>query len=142
MVIYAFSSKSKLFYNLQNMRQLITSYPEGHHGLNLVMAYRNGTQRVSHAVYHHDVSMNDEASGYSIDFPKAGVYGSTGDDNFLEDLILTDCLQLQIGAAFSTWDRDNDGAPQENCAMSSGAGWWYFRCDEACNPMLPAYQVL
>lgn len=31
------------------------------------------------------------------------------------------------GSRFSAYDRDNDNA-DDNCALKSGAGWWYDRC--------------
>ena len=30
-----------------------------------------------------------------------------------------------FGANFSTFDRDNDGKRDENCAEVHGGGWWY-----------------
>ncbi|XP_050029119.2 techylectin-5A-like [Dermacentor andersoni] len=39
-----------------------------------------------------------------------------------------DALVNGNGQNFSTFERDNDGAPSENCAARYRGGWWYNRC--------------
>ncbi|KAL1476991.1 hypothetical protein MTO96_017860 [Rhipicephalus appendiculatus] len=39
-----------------------------------------------------------------------------------------DALGPSNGQAFSTFDRDNDNGPSENCARRYRGGWWYKWC--------------
>jgi len=41
---------------------------------------------------------------------------------------LQDSLQVQNGSPFSTWDRDNDGWSDQNCAQVYKGAWWYKAC--------------
>ncbi|CAG0882129.1 unnamed protein product [Darwinula stevensoni] len=44
----------------------------------------------------------------------------------------TDSLSAHSGSKFSTWDRDNDDAPECcPCAPAYGGGWWFYSCFES-----------
>ena len=64
--------------------------------------------------------ISNEADGYILNI---GQYNGTAGDS----------LSLLHGAKFSTWDRDNDAAPNRNCAEAMHGGWWFKRCNHG-NP--------
>ncbi|KAH8274426.1 hypothetical protein KR018_007278, partial [Drosophila ironensis] len=39
-----------------------------------------------------------------------------------------DALTSLRGKKFSTFDRDNDGEDNKNCAQFNVGAWWYDRC--------------
>jgi len=39
-----------------------------------------------------------------------------------------DALQFHNGAMFSTYDSDNDSEPTQNCAVTTGGGFWWNKC--------------
>ena len=39
-----------------------------------------------------------------------------------------DSLAYHSGSNWSTYDRDNDQRPNDNCAIIYKAGWWYKSC--------------
>ena len=39
-----------------------------------------------------------------------------------------DSLSVHNGVFFSTIDKDNDGYPTHNCALTANGGWWYDNC--------------
>ncbi|KAL3224077.1 hypothetical protein MRX96_026770 [Rhipicephalus microplus] len=43
-------------------------------------------------------------------------------------VIRWDALYNGNGQNFSTFDKDNDVAPSENCALRYRGGWWYKNC--------------
>ncbi len=44
---------------------------------------------------------------------------------------IRDALKSHHGMYFSTWDNDNDGSPNANCASIVKGGWWFSRCYKA-----------
>ena len=52
--------------------------------------------------------------------------------------VIQDCLTSQLGAAFSTYDSDNDEEVARHCAVEFGGGWWFRGSScSACNPTGP-----
>ena len=43
-------------------------------------------------------------------------------------LLTGDSLSFHQGAAFSTYDRDNDFTSKQNCAERYDGAWWYSKC--------------
>jgi len=58
-----------------------------------------------------------EADNYTLQV--AGYSGNAGEDAFGYG---------HNGRIFSTYDRDNDRSPSENCAARSGGGFWHSNC--------------
>ena len=63
--------------------------------------------------------MLDEAAGYAL--RSAGYSGNAG----------RDALRLQSGMKFTTFDRDNDDRPSDNCAALTRSGFWFKSCSAA-----------
>jgi len=61
---------------------------------------------------------------------------SVGDASTNYRLTVSDChgtaadslIEHHNGMAFSTWDRDNDLDPEDNCSAEHGGGWWFNAC--------------
>ncbi|ESO01715.1 hypothetical protein HELRODRAFT_81646 [Helobdella robusta] len=66
--------------------------------------------------------VNSELQMYSL-----VVFGYSGDN---EDVLNSpyNALMIQNGMQFTTFDKDNDLAPTENCAAGSYGGNWYKNC--------------
>lgn len=69
----------------------------------------------SYARYSH-FAIAGEADMYAMNL--LGSYEGTAGDSLI----------YHAGSKFSTFDRDNDGCLECNCAQSRGGGWWYNWC--------------
>jgi len=63
-------------------------------------------------------NVGDEESKYKLSL---GVYSGNAGDS----------LSYHHGMAFTTTDRDNDGASNVNCAEYYHGGWWYHGCHDS-----------
>jgi len=59
-------------------------------------------------------TVGDEASTYRLNVD--GCNGDAGSGML---------IQVNSGWGFTTWDRDNDGNPNSNCASDYDGGWWH-----------------
>ncbi|KAL8571599.1 hypothetical protein ACOMHN_061753 [Nucella lapillus] len=76
--------------------------------------------------YFRNFVVGDEASSYKL---SVGL-------NYKQEV--EDCMSVLQGAKFSTYDADNDGNADTNCAAVFGGGWWYTGANcSACNPLGP-----
>ena len=64
--------------------------------------------------------ISDETDGYRIGV--SGYSGTAGDAFNIKN------AQQNNGMQFSTKDRDNDHANDDNCAQTYNSGWWYNAC--------------
>ena len=135
---FGFQTDRTWWMGLENLRQLILSTAEID-VLKVVVRFSNGTHLVTRRVHHENFQLSNETSGYSFTFSGTRLTSSQN-KTFLSHDIPNDCLTPQNGSMFSTWDRDSDTNPDENCAKLAGSGWWYLDCNESCNPLLPFYQ--
>ncbi|KAL8571598.1 hypothetical protein ACOMHN_061752 [Nucella lapillus] len=76
--------------------------------------------------FYSSFTLNDQAGGYTF------TIGSALTDS------TQDCMSDLQGAKFSTYDADNDGNADTNCAAVFGGGWWYTGANcSACNLLGP-----
>ena len=143
---WGFSTDNFLWLGLENLSQFIASTPTGTRTVLLNANYVQGNDSVKFKVHHYHFKIGDERSNYMLSYTGSGMVAKKtviGSEFMLGNGSSTlpgDCFLPVSGAPFSTWDRDNDTAPGENCAKSAGSGWWFLGCDESCNPLLPFYQ--
>ncbi|KFB45832.1 AGAP004917-PA-like protein [Anopheles sinensis] len=86
------------------------------HELLIVLEDFNGT--IKYALY-DDFKIGSEDENYVL--KKLGEYSGTAGVSF----------NYHVGTQFSTYDRDNDERPNQNCAKELQGGWW-FRSGSDC----------
>lgn len=85
------------------------------HELLIVLENFEGEQRFAH---YRTFAIGSESDDYELQV--LGEYdGDAGDS-----------LSYHAGYKFSTFDNDNDGCVDCNCAQSHRGGWWYNWCDQ------------
>jgi len=84
----------------------------GHYKLRFDLQARNGSWY--YAEYSRFI-VHNETSNYRMHV--SGYSGNAGD-----------ALSYNDGMMFTTYDRDNDLAPNYNCAVRNGGGFWYNHC--------------
>ncbi|KAK6973768.1 BgMsFReDn26 [Biomphalaria glabrata] len=81
-------------------------------------------------------SMQNTSSGYRFTSAKGLlITNSYVPGTINTTYTLNDLLSLSQGAAFSTYDMDQDNFTTKNCASLAGAGWWFNDCSNTVNPL-------
>ncbi|XP_055619457.1 fibrinogen C domain-containing protein 1-like [Toxorhynchites rutilus septentrionalis] len=86
----------------------------------------------SSAAYELAVEMTDFIGAYRFGLYSSFVVGSEEEQFPLKSLGQysgdVDCISAHLGKKFTTFDNDNDGFPEWNCAVRHQGAWWYDRC--------------
>lgn len=95
-----------------------------------IQVYFGDTSAVTYSRRYDKFHLMNSSDSYKFTFHKTRVTKGPNE-------ALLGCLSPLQNTDVSTWDMDNDGDLNKNCASLRGAGWWYSDCDASC--ILPGY---
>ncbi|KAK6186445.1 hypothetical protein SNE40_008483 [Patella caerulea] len=106
----------RVWIGLETLYQITTYIPQQVLSFTVGMQ-ANPTTSWNYYADYTDFKVGDRSTHYTITYSSYIPLGTSGD--------LGDVLNGLNGSSFSTYDRDNDGVGNINCALQYAGGWWF-----------------